>query len=254
MSEYGWIKLHRELLYHPIWQNSTPEQKTVLVTLLCLANHKQHKWEWMGKEYAVQAGQFITSLDSIVKACGKGVTIQNVRTAINRFERLGFLTNKSTKTGRLITIEKWDKWQNVDDTPNKATNRQLTNNQQKPNKELTTNKNDKNEENTYTVEILSHLNQVCGTSYKASNRETHRLISERLEEGYEKDDFIKVIDVKATEWLDDDMRKKWLRPKTLFGSNFEAYLNQAEVGSAQPQRKVTPHSEIEAMKKAEGAV
>lgn len=35
----GWIKLHRELLDKPIWTESTPEQKTILITLLMMANH-----------------------------------------------------------------------------------------------------------------------------------------------------------------------------------------------------------------------
>ena len=249
MADYGWIKLHRELLLHPIWQNSTPEQKTVLVALLCMANHKQNKWEWMGKEYDVQAGQFITSLDSIVKACGKGVTIQNVRTAINRFERFGFLTNESTKTGRLITIENWHKWQTLDDQPNKASNRKTTDNQQRPNKELTPNKNVENEKKDI-VEIVSHLNEVCGTNYGTGTKETQRLISARMRDGFKLDDFIKVIDIKAAEWLNDNKMKSYLRPQTLFGTKFEAYLNQGAAGSGQVQRKVTTHEEIEA-KKAE---
>ena len=39
------------------------------------------------------------------------------------------------------------------------------------------------------------------------------------------DDFKKVIDTKAAEWLGTDM-EKFLRPQTLFGSKFESYLNQ----------------------------
>ena len=39
----GWIRVHRELLDKPIWLNSTPEQKTILITLLLMANFKENE-------------------------------------------------------------------------------------------------------------------------------------------------------------------------------------------------------------------
>ena len=143
----GWIKLYRELLKKPIWIKSTPEQKTILITLLLMANHETNEWEWQGKKFSVNPGQFITSIDEIVKACGKGITIQNVRTALNKFEKYEFLTNESTKAGRLITIENWCIYQEKESETNKADNKDLTKNQQRPNKDLTPNKNDKNDKN-----------------------------------------------------------------------------------------------------------
>lgn len=135
----GWIKVHRELLDKPIWIESTPEQKTILITLLAMANHQEKQWEWQGQPYKVEPGQFITSLESIAQKCGKGVSIQNVRTALKRFEKYGFLTNKSTNKNRLITIVNWVFYQGNND---ELTN-ELTSNQQATNKQLTTNKNDK---------------------------------------------------------------------------------------------------------------
>ncbi|MCA5964224.1 hypothetical protein LC724_33295 [Blautia sp. RD014234] len=40
-DDKGWIKIHRELLDKPIWQLSTPEQKSILITLLLMANHRE---------------------------------------------------------------------------------------------------------------------------------------------------------------------------------------------------------------------
>ena len=37
----GWIKVHRDLLDKPIWIESTPEQKTILITLLMMVNHQK---------------------------------------------------------------------------------------------------------------------------------------------------------------------------------------------------------------------
>ncbi|MFL0267237.1 hypothetical protein [Candidatus Clostridium radicumherbarum] len=50
-----------------------------------------------------------------------------------RFEKLGFLTNKSTKTGRLITIDNWELYQVELKQTNKGSNKDLTKSQQRPN-------------------------------------------------------------------------------------------------------------------------
>lgn len=140
----GWIKLYRCLMDKPIWLNSTPEQKVVLTTILMLANHEDKEWDWNGEKFSVKAGQFVTSLPKLAEKCGIGVSIQNVRTALKRFEKLGFLTDKSTATGRLITVENWGIYQGDDSEANRPPNSHLTEGQQTPNRGLTANKNDKN--------------------------------------------------------------------------------------------------------------
>ena len=149
----GWISIWRMLLDKYIWVNSTPEQKVVLVTVLLMANHEAHSWVWKKKDYLVQPGQFITSLNSLVEKCGKGVSIQNVRTALKKFQTHGFLTIQSTNENSLITITNWDDYQKPEP---KLTN-ELTSDQQATNKRLTTNNNDNNEnKNTDTKVSLSN--------------------------------------------------------------------------------------------------
>jgi len=151
----GWIKLYRQLLEKAIWKKSTPEQKVILVTLLLMANHEESEWEWEGKKFTVNPGQFITSLDSIRKECGKGISLQNVRTALNKFKKYEFLTNESTKTGRLVTILNWPIYQGEQILTNKESNKDLTKRSQRPNKDLTSNKNDKNDKNDKNINISS---------------------------------------------------------------------------------------------------
>ena len=139
----GWIVLHRKLLNKPIWFESTAEQKVILITLLLMANHAEKEWEWQGQKYVAKPGQFVTSLSKIAEVCGEGISFQNVRTALKRFEKYGFLTNESTNKNRLITINNWAFYQDNPNQPNKQPNKQLTSNQQATNKQLTTNNNDK---------------------------------------------------------------------------------------------------------------
>lgn len=110
----GFIKLHRVLINKPIWHLSTPEQKCILITLLCLASHDENQWEWMGQKFKVLPGQFVTSLDSIRKATGKGISIQNVRSSLERFKKLQFLTYQATKAGRVISICNWQSYQHIE--------------------------------------------------------------------------------------------------------------------------------------------
>ncbi|NRD79797.1 conserved phage C-terminal domain-containing protein [Bacillus sp. BRMEA1] len=76
------------------------------------------------------------------------------------------------------------------------------------------------------VEIIHYLNEKTKSDYKLSTMKTQDLIRARLSEGFTLEDFKKVIDIKTAEWLEDPQMCKYLRPATLFGSKFEAYLNQ----------------------------
>ena len=67
----GWLKLYRELMEKPIWFQSTPEQKTILITLLMMANHEGKEWDWQGKSYQDSPSQFVTSLEKIAEKAGK---------------------------------------------------------------------------------------------------------------------------------------------------------------------------------------
>lgn len=78
--------------------------------------------------------------------------------------------------------------------------------------------------NIYSL-VLDRLNKIASTNYKSTTKSTQSLINARVREGYVLDDFYKVIDVKAKEWINTDM-EKYLRPSTLFGTKFENYLNQ----------------------------
>ncbi len=155
----GWVKIYRNLKDKPIWKKSSPEHKTIFITLLLMANHDLKEWEWQGKKFKVNPGQFVTSIGSIIKECGKGISTQNIRSALARFKKLEFLTNESTKTGRLITIINWGSYQHQDKKPTKKP----TDSQQRGNKEVTPNKNDKKDKKE-PIQKISFLEVVTLTA------------------------------------------------------------------------------------------
>lgn len=146
MPQQGWIKLHRKILEDELWIDCTPEQKVIMMTLLMLANHDDKSWIWQGKKFSIKAGQLITSIESIRKISGKNISSKNVRSALVKFKKYGFLANESAKTGRLITIANWAKYQSNDEEVAKQEAKRW----QRGGKEVATNKNVKNVENINT--------------------------------------------------------------------------------------------------------
>lgn len=82
-------------------------------------------------------------------------------------------------------------------------------------------------------QIIEYLNEKAGTKYRATTKATVRLINARLQE-FTVDDCKTVIDKKVKEWKYTEM-EQYLRPQTLFGNKFEAYLNQKTSEKQKPK-------------------
>lgn len=100
-----------------------------------------------------------------------------------------------------------------DTTNNNLTNNDLTN-------------NDSRVDFIPYKEIIDYLNSKTGKRFSHKSKANQKLIKARMNEGYTKEDFIKVIKTKTTEWKDLDNMKGYLQPSTLFGNKFDKYLNQ----------------------------
>jgi DNA-binding transcriptional MerR regulator len=141
----GWIKIHRKFLDWE-WFNKS-EAVHLFLYMLIKANHKDAKWQ--GND--VKRGQFISSLGNISNATG--ISIQQIRTILKKLEKTNEIEVKSTSQFTIVTICKYECYQDENETTNKP----LTNNQQTTNKRLTTNKNDKKEKNEKEVILDSWI-------------------------------------------------------------------------------------------------
>ena len=180
-TTHGWVKLYRCLLDDPIWQCGTNEQKIILVTLLLMANHAEAKWQWNGRPYHCRPGQMITSLNSIREKCGKRISIYNVRTALKRFEKFGFLTNHSTNQSRLITICNWERYQSIAESTDNQVHSRHTSDPQTMHRQPTPNKNNKECKNE------KNLSGERGVSFK-DDFSNDPLLQETLRKAKEYDD------------------------------------------------------------------
>lgn len=82
--------------------------------------------------------------------------------------------------------------------------------------------------------VLSHLTAKTNNTYRIPKQNSsierygpYKLIKRVLKEGFSVEDMKNVIDVKFSEWGNDNKMRKFLRPLTLFNINkFENYLNE----------------------------
>lgn len=193
-TDNGYVILSRGMYKNSkTWQALNPVQKVIMITLIMMANHSDQQWwdEWKKEWVTVKRGQLITSLEGIRKACGKGISIQNIRTALLVLQKMGFLTNQSTKHYRVITLVNYDLYQ----SPDNYLTKQLTNAQQSPNKALTTNNNVNNVNNDkYIYTIFQHWNSKKIIKHRKLTDRQKRNINARLKEGYTPEEIMRAID------------------------------------------------------------
>lgn len=93
--------------------------------------------------------------------------------------------------------------------------------------------------NEISKQVLQHLNAATGRHYRLTDA-LKRKVNARCREGFGLADFKCVIDKKTREWKNTTM-EMYLRPETLFGTKFDAYLNE-------PNKSTPPKGGISAWK------
>lgn len=149
MNNQGWIKIHRKLLDWEWWDEPT----TLWLFIKCLiyANHIDNKW----KGIEIKKGSFITSYGNLASKKAH-ISVQQVRTSLNRLKSTGEITIKTTNKYTIVTVCHWNTYQS-DNTQN---NKQITNKQQTNNKQITTNNNDKNDNNNKNEKKYPSLKSI----------------------------------------------------------------------------------------------
>ena len=79
--------------------------------------------------------------------------------------------------------------------------------------------------NDLIKKTIDYLNEKTNKKFTIKNKQTLRFINARIKDGYNENDFKKVIDIKTEKWLNTSM-EDYLRPQTLFSQKMEGYLNE----------------------------
>lgn len=99
----GYIKLHRDIMNWE-WYKDIPV-RILFEHCILKANYEAKKWQ--GK--VIERGQFVTSLKNL--AFETGLTLKQVRTAINKLKKTNEMAHEGHSQYSIITIKNWDKFQ-----------------------------------------------------------------------------------------------------------------------------------------------
>lgn len=143
----GFIVIHRKMID---WEWFT-DLNTCHLFLYCLikANHENKKWQGVN----VDRGSFITSLEHISK--DTGLTVRQVRTALDKLKMTNELTSKTTSRYSIISIKNYNLYQDYD----KPNDKRMTSKRQTNDKRMTTNNNDNNDNNDNNKEEVEEEKQ-----------------------------------------------------------------------------------------------
>ncbi len=125
MTNEGYIKLYRKMTKWGWYKDNNT--KCVFLHLLFMACYEPCFY----RNHYLEVGQIATTLKEISE--GTGISVQSIRTSLNRLKSTNEITINSTSKFSIITLLNYSDYQG----DNKPSNNQLTNNQQTTNKQLT---------------------------------------------------------------------------------------------------------------------
>ncbi len=157
----GYIKLSHKVLEWEWYDNVNV--KVLFIHCLLKANYKPGSWH--GIHY--EAGQFITSLQTLSKETGQ--TIRQVRDNLDKLKMTGELTSTILPKGRLITVNNWATYQTNDKV---CDNEMTSSTTSKPTSKPATDKEYKNIRNKEIKHIYGDYNHVRLTDKEKETLET----------------------------------------------------------------------------------
>jgi hypothetical protein len=125
MANEGYIKLYRKMKKWGWYKDQNT--KDVFLHLLIEACYEPCFY----RDTALEVGQVAMTVKEISEETG--ISVQSVRTSLNRLKSTNEITIETSNKNSLITVQNYSDYQG----DNKPSNKQLTNNQQTTNKQLT---------------------------------------------------------------------------------------------------------------------
>ncbi|MDB4302110.1 conserved phage C-terminal domain-containing protein [bacterium] len=215
----GWISIHRQIKDNWIWDDKPFSKGQAWIDILLRVNHKPKKVLIGNQLIDIIEGQTIWSIKDMASTWGW--SRKKVDNFLNTLEKDEMLHNKRTTKYTVLTVAKWASYQGVKEPKEHQKNNNGTSKEHQKN----TNNNVNNVNNEIIRDIVEFLNESAHTKYKPNSKKTKDVIAARLNDGFELEDFKKVIKIKCDEWVNTSMNQ-YLRPETLFSNKFEGYLNQ----------------------------
>lgn len=234
MTDNGFIVIHRKILETSFYKN--PNCVHLAIHCLLKANHEDKKIIFNNTEMTVFRGSFITGRKQL--SIETGLTQQKIRTALKILENIGFLTIKTTNKFSIITICKYDTYQDRKPTNNQMYNQRVTNKQPTNNQQITTNNNNNNENNKKEIykekKISISFENIWNQYPRKDGRkqaEQHFKVSVKTEQAY-----IDIQKALANYLKSDNVKKGFIKNGSTWFNNWQDWVNvEVNPVSARPQ-------------------
>ena len=190
----GWIKIHRKILDWE-WYNDSNTFR-LFMHLILKANHKSKKYRGVN----IDVGCIMTGRELLSNETG--LSVQQVRTCLERLKSTNEITIKSTKQGTIIQVLNYQKYQ--------VSTNEITANQPQNNQQVTINKNVKNEKEVLLDEWITYRSSIKKVLSEAS---INKLLKEIESYSIEKCRF--VIDASISNGWQGLFWDKYIEPKQI---------------------------------------
>lgn len=227
MNGLSYFLITRKLFDSPIWRDN-PHILKLFIYLVGMARHNSKPKRFNGFE--IKRGELLTSLSDISenneyteRGRIKKWSRQRVSRMLQKLTENKYITLLADTYGTHIKVINYNTYQNpkiYKRTPAERVRNSCGMGADIYNKD----KNVNNGNKKIYSDIINYLNKKAGKKFRATTKETKQHINARIRDGYSKEDFKIVIDNKCETWKANPKMYEYLRPKTLFGTNFESYL------------------------------
>lgn len=140
----GWIKIHRKITDWE-WYDDVNTFR-LFMHLILKANHKARNYRGVN----IELGCLMTGRELLSKETG--LSIQQIRTCLERLKSTNEITIKSTKQGTIIQVLNYKKYQ--------VSTNEITAEQPQSNQQVTTNKNLKNEKEVMLDKWIQYRSEI----------------------------------------------------------------------------------------------
>jgi hypothetical protein len=111
--QIGWIKLHRAITEHWIWEDKPFSKGQAWIDMLLMANHHDKKMFFDNNIIEIKRGSFITSIRKLSERWGWSNT--KIKNFLNLLQSDGMISYFSDAKKTVITIENYNVYQDIDD-------------------------------------------------------------------------------------------------------------------------------------------
>jgi len=171
----GWIKLHRKIQEHWIWQDKPFDKRSAWVDILLMANHEENKFVLGNELVEVERGSFITSELKLMERWGWSKS--KVRNFLSLLQNDGMINKKTDRKKTTITIVNYSDYQDKQTTDKPQKNHKKT--AKEPQKD--TNKNEKNDKN-----VKNNIYSQLFDFWNSQKIIVHKNLTDKMEKAIDK--------------------------------------------------------------------